>query len=229
MDRALSGQLHFPARGGFARSRSTRLCTTPKHLGIPHDHHAARESRRVCPHRLFQSLRQDALDGRCQSDFSGAEVVELLQFCESEGCRWGHNDAIQDRIGTSGQAPFHEAFLGGYPKQVWENAYWDGVNSQCQLLELGPLGGADFEGEFDGFEQVHTTIETDQQLIAALPLENEFGVSRVQRLTRWGYNQASQKLKQLASQKLIIQVEGEPNRYVMAPTKTPQHNPGAVC
>lgn len=181
------------------------------------------------PTVFFNHCGRMPWSGRCQSDFSGAEVVELLQFCESEGGRWGHNDAIQDRIGTSGQAPFHEAFLGGYPKQVWENAYWDGVNSQCQLLELGPLGGADFEGELDGFEQVHTTIETDQQLIAALPLENEFGVSRVQRLTRWGYNQASQKLKQLASQKLIIQVEGEPNRYVMAPTKTPQHNPGAVC
>lgn len=176
------------------------------------------------PTFFFNHCGRMPWSGRCQSDFSGAEVVELLQFCESEGGRQGHNDANQDRIGASERAPFHEAFLGGYPKQVWENAYWSGVAGQRQLMELAALDEADPDDESHELEAAHTTFQTDEQLIAVLPREDEFGVSRVQRLTRWGYNKASQKLKQLAIQKVVIQVEGEPNRYTMAPTKNPETN-----
>lgn len=68
--------------------------------------------------------------GRHASAFTGLELVELFQFCEEEGHRQGRNDANQDRIGTREEAPFHQDFMGGYPKQLWENAYWHGVQEQ---------------------------------------------------------------------------------------------------
>lgn len=176
------------------------------------------------PTFFFNHCGRMPWSGRRQSDFSGVEVVELLQFCECEGGRQGHNDANQDRIGDREQAPFHEAFLGGFPKQVWENAYWKGVHGLRQFLELAALDATDTDDGSEGIDAAHTTFENDQHLIAALPLNEEFGVSRVQRLTRWGYNKTSQKLKELAIQKLIIQVEGEPNRYIMASTKSPEKN-----
>lgn len=66
--------------------------------------------------------------GRHQSAFTGLELVELLEFCEAEGNRQGRNDANQDRIGTREEAPFHQDFLAGYPKRLWKQAYWKGVN-----------------------------------------------------------------------------------------------------
>ena len=78
--------------------------------------------------------------GRHESAFTGIELIELLSFCEEEGNRQGRNDANQDRIGTREEAPFHQHFMGGYPKQLWENAYWEGVhelgNSTQETIEL---------------------------------------------------------------------------------------------
>ncbi|HGY2296325.1 TPA: hypothetical protein ACNV18_000039 [Pseudomonas putida] len=59
-------------------------------------------------------------------------------------------------------------------------------------------------------------IETDKQLIDALVFEGEFGVSKVQRLTGWGYNQAARKLEELAKQNLIRPVEEAPYRFVLS-------------
>lgn len=65
---------------------------------------------------------------RHESEFSGLELIELLAFCEAEGNRQGRNDAHQDRVGTREEAPFHREFLGGFPKRIWEQAYWEGVS-----------------------------------------------------------------------------------------------------
>lgn len=67
--------------------------------------------------------------GRHESEFSGLELIELFQFCEEEGHRQGINDANQDRIGSREEAPFHQDFMGGYPKSLWEDAYWIGVQA----------------------------------------------------------------------------------------------------
>lgn len=69
--------------------------------------------------------------GRHQSAFTGLEVIDLLQFCEDEGHRQGFNDANKDRIGSRVEAPFHAAFMNGFPKKLWESAYWGGVHEQC--------------------------------------------------------------------------------------------------
>lgn len=65
--------------------------------------------------------------GRHFSEFSGIEVVELLQFCEEEGHRQGLNDALYDRVGSREKSPFHHEFMGGFPEQAWHDAYWMGV------------------------------------------------------------------------------------------------------
>lgn len=78
--------------------------------------------------------------GRHASAFSGKELIELLSFCEHEGRRQGLNDAIHQRIGAREEAPFHEEFLDGYPKKLWESCYWDGVHesapSTLEAIEL---------------------------------------------------------------------------------------------
>jgi len=176
------------------------------------------------PTIFFNHCGRMPWSGRSQSDFSGAMVVELLKFCEEEGGRQGRNDANQDHVGARAQAPFHEAFLGGYPKQLWESAYWEGVSEPRQFLQLVALDADDV----DALEAVHSKFETDQQLIDALPKDGEFGLSWVQRMTRWGYNRAGEKLKQFVRQGLLIQVEGKPNRYVMAPTRNLGDDHGAI-
>lgn len=78
--------------------------------------------------------------GRHQSAFTGLELIDLFKFCEGEGNRQGRNDANQDRVGTREKAPFHEDFMDGYPKRLWEDAYWEGVhelaNSTPEAIEL---------------------------------------------------------------------------------------------
>lgn len=78
--------------------------------------------------------------GRHESAFSGLELIELLAFCEAEGNRQGRNDANQDRVGTREEAPFHCVFLGGFPRRIWEQAYWEGVSeagdTTLEVLEV---------------------------------------------------------------------------------------------
>lgn len=78
--------------------------------------------------------------GRHESAFTGLELIELFRFCEKEGHRQGLNDANQDRIGSREEAPFHQDFMAGYPKQLWENAYWIGAqengDSTPEAIEL---------------------------------------------------------------------------------------------
>lgn len=80
------------------------------------------------PKISFNHCGQMPWSGRHQSAFTGLELVELFAFCEAEGSRQGRNDANQDRIGAREEAPFHQDFMGGYPKRLWEQAYWEGVN-----------------------------------------------------------------------------------------------------
>lgn len=178
------------------------------------------------PTFFFNHCGRMPWSGRNQADFNSGEVVALLQFCEQEGARQGHNDAKHDRIGTREEAPFHEAFLGGYPKQLWENGYWEGVEHHSRLQELALLDSAELDDADDDMETRYERIVTDQQLLDALPHDGEFGLSRVQRLTRWSYSEASAKLNQFVSRALIAPVEGKLNRYVMAPnikTESKQH------
>jgi hypothetical protein len=78
--------------------------------------------------------------GRHASAFTCLELVELLAFCEEEGYRQGLNEADQDRIETRRDAPFHQDFMGGFPKKIWENAYWQGIhelgNSSPEAIAL---------------------------------------------------------------------------------------------
>lgn len=174
------------------------------------------------PTFFFNHCGRMPWSGRNQADFNSGEVVELLQFCEEEGARQGHNDANQDRIGTREEAPFHEAFLGGYPKQLWENAYWEGVENHSQLQELALLDSAELDDCDAGMEAEQPKIVTDQQLLGALPRDGEFGLSRVQRMTRWSYSEVSAKLEELVSRGLIAPVEGKVNTYVMATIIKPE-------
>jgi len=80
------------------------------------------------PKISFNHCGQMPWSGRHQSAFTGLELVELITFCEAEGNRQGRNDANQDRIGMREEAPFHHDFMGGYPKRLWEQAYWEGVS-----------------------------------------------------------------------------------------------------
>ncbi|WP_095158312.1 hypothetical protein [Pseudomonas sp. Irchel 3E13] len=79
---------------------------------------------------FFNECGQMPWSGRHQSAFTGLEVVELLRFCEDEGQRQGFNDANQARIGSREEAPFHPEFMNGFPKKLWETAYWSGVEEQ---------------------------------------------------------------------------------------------------
>lgn len=82
------------------------------------------------PTFFFNHCGQMPWSGRHASEFTGLELVELFDFCEQEGHRQGINDAVQDRIGQREEAPFHQEFMRGYPKQLWEQAYWIGVEAQ---------------------------------------------------------------------------------------------------
>ncbi|MGY2172113.1 hypothetical protein [Pseudomonas gingeri] len=82
------------------------------------------------PSIFFNNSGHMPWSGRHASTFSGLELVELFEFCEKEGHRQGINDANQNRIGEREEAPFHQEFMGGYPKQLWEQAYWIGVDAQ---------------------------------------------------------------------------------------------------
>lgn len=85
------------------------------------------------PSIFFNHCGSMPWSGRHVAAFNGLELVELFQFCEKEGHRQGRNDANQDRVGTREEAPFHQDFMGGYPKQLWENAYWCGVQEYGDL------------------------------------------------------------------------------------------------
>lgn len=82
------------------------------------------------PTVFFNHCGRMPWSGRHDSAFTGLELVELLQFCKQEGHRQGRIDAIQSRVGHREEAPFHQGFMGGYPKALWERSYWDGVGEQ---------------------------------------------------------------------------------------------------
>lgn len=67
---------------------------------------------------------------------------------------------------------------------------------------------------------METDIDTDDKLIDALKSEGAFGVSAVQRKTRWGYNRAARKVEELLEQKRIQQVDGVPYRYILSSTES---------
>lgn len=67
---------------------------------------------------------------------------------------------------------------------------------------------------------METDIDTDDKLIEALKSVGAFGVSAVQRKTRWGYNRAARKVEELLKQKRIQQVEGVPFRYILSSTES---------
>lgn len=85
------------------------------------------------PRISFNHCGRMPWSGRHASDFTGLELIELFKFCEEEGSRQGLNDANHDCIGSREEAPFHQDFMGGYPKQLWENAYWKGVHEHGNL------------------------------------------------------------------------------------------------
>ncbi|WP_210436494.1 MULTISPECIES: hypothetical protein [Pseudomonas syringae group] len=85
------------------------------------------------PYVFFNHCGAMPWSSRHASEFTGAELVELLDFCREEGHRQGLNDANQDRIGLREVAPFHVEFLRGYPKRAWEEAYWIGVHEHGDL------------------------------------------------------------------------------------------------
>lgn len=87
------------------------------------------------PSIFFNHCGSMPWSGRHASAFTGLDLIELFKFCEDEGRRQGLNDANQDRIATREEAPFHQDFMGGYPKQLWENAYWRGVHERASTPE----------------------------------------------------------------------------------------------
>lgn len=65
-------------------------------------------------------------------------------------------------------------------------------------------------------------FETDEQLLQALALENEFGISQVQRLAFWGYNRSARKVDELLLAGKIKQVDGVPYRFLVCAAKGPE-------
>ena len=112
----------------------------------------------------FNQCGQMPWSGRHQSVFTGLELVELFEFCEAEGKRQGRNDANQDRIETRQEAPFHQDFMGGYPKRLWEQAYWEGVS------EFGNLTQEEIDLELqEVLADPSTTHWLRQALTSAIP------------------------------------------------------------
>lgn len=60
---------------------------------------------------------------------------------------------------------------------------------------------------------MHQPFETDEQLLEALALDGEFGISKVQRLAFWGYNRSARKIDDLLLAGKIKQVDGVPFRF----------------
>lgn len=80
--------------------------------------------------------------GRLASKLTGLEVVAILEFCRSEGSRQGYNDAHSDRIDSGLKGPFHPELLGGFPAQVWEASYFEGITEfrDSQAVDEDPEG-----------------------------------------------------------------------------------------
>jgi len=88
------------------------------------------------PHIFYNHSGAKRWGGRLASELTGLEVIEILQYCRSEGDRQGNLDAHYGREGAMQAGPFHPKLLGGFPAQEWECSYLSGVmDYRDQLLE----------------------------------------------------------------------------------------------
>lgn len=85
--------------------------------------------------------------GRHESTLSAADLIAILQFCESEGWRQGWNDSLYDRVNVDRPNPhfpdlignniFHPDLLGGYPFREWNEHYRRGVREREEHPTFG--------------------------------------------------------------------------------------------